>query len=53
MKASTRVFEGSATYWRKPGKVMQLGPPWSTSVVTPERTPHRSAFMPKRPVTPW
>ncbi len=35
------------------GKVMQLAPPWSISVVTPECTPHRSGFMPKRPVTPW
>ena len=31
-----RVFAGSATKWRNPGNVMQDGPPWSTTVVTPE-----------------
>ena len=30
---------------------MQLGPPWSTSVVTPDRTPTMSASRPNRPVT--
>ena len=39
--------------WRKPGKVMQDGPPWSITVVTPERTPTISGFKPKRPVTYW
>ena len=32
---------------------MHDGPPWSTTQVTPERTPHRSASSPKRPVTYW
>jgi len=30
---------------------MQLGPPWSTTVVVPECTPTRSASRPNRPVT--
>ena len=51
MKHSTRVSDFSTTKWRKPGMVMQLGPPWSTTVVTPDRTPTMSAFRPKRPVT--
>ena len=44
---------GSTTNFRKPGRVMQLGPPWSTTVVVPECTPTRSASSPKRPVTYW
>ena len=36
---------------RKPGSVMHDGPPWSITVVTPERTPTMSGFKPKRPVT--
>ena len=51
MKASTRVLAGLATYSRKPGKVSTEGPPWSTTVVTPEWTPTVSASRPKRPLT--
>ena len=43
---------------RNPGIVMQLGPPWSTTVVTPDCTPTMSALRPNLPVTcsytwPW
>ena len=53
MKATTRLLAGSTMNLRKPGSVMQLGPPWSMSVVTPERTPTRSGLRPKVPVTYW
>ena len=51
MKHSTRVRAGSAMKARKPGMVMQPGPPWSTTVVTPESTPTMCAFRPNLPVT--
>jgi hypothetical protein len=31
--------------------VLMRTPPWSTTAVTPERTPTSSGFMPKSPVT--
>ncbi len=51
--ASARVAFGFTTYSSNAGSVMQLGPPWSITVVTPDCTPTRSASMPKRPVTYW
>src|SRR5438477_19229 len=44
MKASTRVLAGSTMNLRKPSKVGALGPPWSTTVVTPEATPTMSGL---------
>ena len=51
MNANTRLDAGSATKCRKPRMVMQLGPPWSISVVDADRTPTMSAFSPNFPVT--
>ena len=51
MNASTRVAIGLAAYSRNAGKVNTEGPPWSTTVVTPERTPTMSASSPNRPLT--
>jgi len=51
MNESTRLFAGWATKFRNPLNVSGLAPPWSTTVVTPDRMPTRSAFRPKMPVT--
>ena len=51
MIEQARVRAGSTMNLRNPSKVSALGPPWSTTVVTPLRMPTRSGLSPKSPDT--